>query len=297
VQAVTHSLAAPYLQGQAAIGKTHVAAVLADGTVASGGTDESHQCNTGAWRDVVAVAAGDAHTLGLRADGTVYAAGSNAFDQCDVTDLTDVVGVYAFGHDSVFVFADGSARAVGRSKWDLTHFCDIESIAPYPEGVIGIKKDGSLVLAAYAAEEEILAEREWLLAQKDVAQVVSSYTSGSVVLTRDGRLVKSGEAINYFAQWRDVRSIALVTDGFAILCGDGTVRILSFDRAKPRISTYADRWENIRAIYGGYRRLLGLTHNAQLVTACTNAGWLWQNAAMSIDYVTEWYPVGAYRGQ
>ena len=286
----------PYLRGQVSLGKSHVVAVCADGTVLAGGADEAYQCSVQAWRDIVAVSAGDSHTLGLKTDGTVLAAGSNAFDQCDVLELSDVVGVNAFGNDSVFVFANGTAAARGRSKWDLSAFENIASIAPYPEGVIGIRKDGTLTLACYAVDDEMKREQEWLLQQTDVVQVISTYINGSVILKKDGRLYKCGEPDNYFAQWRDVISIENVTDGFAILCGDGTVRILPYDRAKPRISTYADRWENIKAIYGGYRRVIALTHDAHLLAACTNLGWLWHNAAMSIDYVTQWYPVSAYHG-
>jgi hypothetical protein len=290
------SFSLPYPQGQVAMGKTHVAAVMADGTVIAGGTDDVFQCNVSAWRDMVAVAAGDAHTLGLKADGTVLAAGSNAFDQCDVVRLSEVVGVYAFGHDSVFVFNDGTADSVGRSKWDLSEFNDIVSVTQYPEGVIGIRTDGTLALACYAGDEDMQREREWLLAQTDVVQVISTYINGSIALKKDGRLYKSGEPDNYFAQWRDVVSIANVTDGFAILCADGTVRMLSYDRTKPRISSNADNWQNIKAIFGGYRRVIGLTHDARLVSASTNLGWLWQNKAMNIDFVADWYPVSAYYG-
>jgi len=286
----------PYLHGQVALGKTHVAAVSTDGTVLAGGADDAYQCNVASWRDVVAVAAGDEHTLGLKSDGTVLAAGSNAFDQCDVLHMKDVVGVYAFGHDSVFVFANGKAAAAGRSKWDLSSFENVVSIAHYPEGVIGIREDGTLALASRAVDDDLLREQEWLLAQTDVRQVISTYINGSILLKKDGRLYKSGEPDNYFAQWRDIVSIANVTDGFAVLLEDGTVRILAYDRAKPRISTYADRWANVKAIYGGYRRIIGLTHDARLLAACTNLGWLWHNTAMSIDYVTDWYPVSAYYG-
>ncbi|MCL2603049.1 MAG: hypothetical protein FWD90_01055 [Defluviitaleaceae bacterium] len=290
------SFSMPYLHGQVSMGKTHVVAVGTDGTVFAGGTDDAYQCNVSGWHDVVAVAAGEAHTLGLKADGTVLAAGSNAFDQCDVVHLSGVKNVYAFGHDSVFVFGDGTAASVGRSKWDLSEFKDIVTIAQYPEGVIGIRGDGRLSLACYAGEEDMQREWEWLLSQTDVVQVISTYINGSIVLKKDGRLYKSGEPDNYFAQWRDVVSIANVTDGFAILCADGTVRILSYDRAKPRISSYADNWQNVKAIYGGYRRVIGLTHESRLLAASTNLGWLWQNKAMNIDYIADWYPVSAYHG-
>ena len=162
--------------------------------------------------------------------------------------------------------------------------------------MIGIREDGTIALATRAVDEELQREQEWLLAQTDVRQVIATYINGSILLKKDGRLYKSGEPDNYFAQWRDIVSIANVSDGFAVLLEDGTVRILAYDRTKPRVSTYADRWTNVKAIYGGYRRIIALTHESRLLTACTNLGWLWHNTAMSIDYVTDWFPVSAYHG-
>jgi len=290
---VVEQIAEGYLQGQVAIGKSHVIAVAADGTVWAGGFNRDFQCDISGWHDIVAVAAGDSHSLGLRADGTVLAAGSNAFDQCDVGEVKNVRAVYAFGYDSICVMADGTAFSAGRSKWDLSEFSDIVGIAPYPEGIIGIRADGTLRLAGYTTEDEMVHENEWLLRQKDVAQVVSTYIYGSVIRTRSGRILKSGESENYFAQWRDIVDIVNLSDSFAILGKDGTVRILTFDREKPRIVTAADRWRNVVAIFGMYKRLIGLTRDGNLLTAYTDPEWPQRNKQMSVDYVTSWYPVGA----
>ena len=288
--------AQPYLAGQVAMGKTHVAAVSADGTVLADGVNDSFQCDVASWRDIVAVAAGDAHTLGLRADGVVLAAGSNAYDQCDVLQLTGVKAVYAFGHDSMCVMEDGTVVSTGRSKWDLKDFDQIVSLSPYPEGVVGVREDGTLALACYAGEEDMSREKEWLLAQTNVAQIITTYIDGSIALKKDGRLYKSGQPDNYYAQWRDIVGLANLSNGFAMLSADGTVRVLPYYRDKPRIATYADRWENIVAIYGHYKRFIGLTREGNLVTACTDLGWLWNNSAMAVDFVTDWYPIGAIYG-
>ncbi|MDR0273110.1 MAG: hypothetical protein LBI27_07325, partial [Clostridiales bacterium] len=103
--------ATSYLQGQVSIGKNHVVAIAADGTVFAGGDNSEFQCDVGGWKDIVAVAAGDAHTLGLRADGKVLATGSNAHDECDVGHMENVRAVYAFGNDSVCVCKDGTVFA------------------------------------------------------------------------------------------------------------------------------------------------------------------------------------------
>ena len=288
---ITEHITEGYLQGQVAIGKSHVIAVAADGTVWAGGHNRDFQCDISGWHDIVAVAAGDSHSLGLKADGTVLAAGSNAYDQCDVGHLTDVRGIYAFGHDSICVMADGTAVSAGRSKWNLAEFTDIKGIAPYPEGIIGIRTDGTIALTGYTTEEEMLHENDWMLAQKDAAQVISTYIYGSIVRTRAGKLLKSGQPDSYFAQWRGIVDIVNLSDSFAILGKDGTVRVLPYEREKPRIITAADRWRNIVAIFGMYKRLIGLTKDGTLLTAYTDPEWPGRNKAMSIDYVTGWYPV------
>jgi hypothetical protein len=112
-------------------------------------------------------------------------------------------------------------------------------------------------------------------------------------LGKDKRIYKNNQPANYFTQWRDVISIADLADSFAILRADGTVRVLSYERDKPRPETEADKWSNITAIFGGYKRLIGLTRDGNLLVAYTHQGWLWSNQGMVMDYVTNWYPVGA----
>jgi len=289
---IIEQVSSGYLQGQVAIGKAHVIATAADGTVWAGGHNRDFQCDISGWHNIVAVAAGDSHSLGLRADGTVLAAGSNAYDQCDVGNFKDVRAVYAFGNDSVCVKTDGTAVAVGKSKWNLESFCDIISVAPYPEGIVGITAAGNVTLAGYTTEEEMLYENEWLIQQKDVAQVISTYIHGSIIRTKSGRLLKSGQQENYFAQWRDIIDMVNLSDSFAILGKDGTVRVLPYEREKPRIVTAADKWRNIVGIYGLYKRLIGLTRDGTLLTAYTDPEWPRRNKAVSINYVTSWYPVG-----
>jgi len=287
---------AGYMQGQVAIGKSHVVAVSVDGTVFAGGDNSEYQCDVSHWRDIVAVAAGESHTLGLREDGTVQVAGSNAFDQCDITHLTNVRAIYAFGHDSMCILSDGTAVSAGRSKLNLSEFTNIASIAPYPEGIIGIKEDGTLTLAGRITEDEIANEIDWLLNSNDVAQVIYTHVNGSIIRTKGGRIYKSNQPQNYFAQWRDIVSMVNLADGFAILNKDGTVRVLAYERDLPRIVTDADKWRDIVAIYGGYKRLLGLSKDGHLLIAYTHMGWLWNNNAMKMDYVSDWYPIGVCEG-
>jgi len=286
-----------YLQGQVAIGRNHVAAVSTDGTVFAAGGNDHFECDVRSWQHIVAVAAGDSHTLGLRQDGTVLAVGSNAFDQCDVAGFSNVRVIYAFKNDSICVMADGTAVAVGSSQFNLEHFSNIVAIAPYPEGIIGIKADGTLTFTGDLPlwrhlALEITEEDKWLTSQTGVAQAVSTYINGSIIRTKDGRIYKSNQHENYFTQWRNVQSIVNLADCFAILGKDGTVKVLPYNRENPRIPTHADNWRDIKAIFGGHKRLIGLTTDGYLKVAYTDMAWLTQHKEMSINYVTKWYPVG-----
>ncbi len=97
-----HAFAQPRQGKHIAEGLDFIVAVQSDGTVKAIGENSYGQCDTGAWRDVVAVSAGYNHTLGLKKDGTVYAAGDNSDGQCNVQGWKDIVMVaasfrYSFG--------------------------------------------------------------------------------------------------------------------------------------------------------------------------------------------------------
>lgn len=269
-----------------AIGMTHTVAMMQDGTVIAHGRNEFLQCDLEDWRHVQSVAAGDAHTIGLTENGQVIAVGRNNFDQCDVGDLSHITSVYAFGDDTICVGQDGTAFACGKSELDLSHFEHIKSIAWHPEGVYGIRYDGRVMMSSEGWEEE-----DWVDQLHDVSQIISTYVNGSLVLTTNGRVYKMGEPDSYFAQLRDIQAMVDLTDGFAVLRKDGKVRILPYDRTTPRKTSESDNWQDITAIFGKYKRLIGLTSEGRLKATCTDPDWLKRNG--SLDFLDDWYPVGS----
>jgi len=54
------------------------------------GDNEDGQCNTGSWKDIVAIAARSNRTVGLKADGTVVAVGNNDRGQCNTGSWRDI---------------------------------------------------------------------------------------------------------------------------------------------------------------------------------------------------------------
>jgi hypothetical protein len=279
-----------------AIGREHMVAVAADGTAYAHGYDDHFQTDVSGWRRITQVAAGVAHTVGLRRDGTVPATGLNSYDQTDTSHWRNIASVYAFGHETVGVRLDGTCLSAGRSKFDLAHFENIKHIAKAAIGVYGITDEGKVMHSdvlplskandsLFNPDTETLQELHWLNTLPPVTEIIS-HGSECVALCVDGRLYKFGKGPGYFSQWRDVVSIADLNDCFAILRSDGSVRVLSFDREKPRIETPADIWRDVTAIYGNYGRLVALTHNRRLKAVYT--GKTQTRAFGNFNFLIDW---------
>ena len=59
-----------------AVGESHVAGLLANGTVIAAGSNHAGQCNVEGWENIVFLTAGRNCTLGITADGDLMMAGS-----------------------------------------------------------------------------------------------------------------------------------------------------------------------------------------------------------------------------
>jgi hypothetical protein len=276
-----------------AMGSAHIVAAAADGSVYAYGLNDRFQTDVGGW-NVVSVAAGVAHTVGLKRDGTVYATGLNSYDQTDTGRWDNISAVYAFGHETVGVKADGTVVFTGRSRLELPHFEGIVKIAKAPIGVYGITGDGHVLHsdAPEASDKETLDELNWLNSLPAVADIIAN-ASECVALCVDGCLYKYGESPGYFSQWRDVVSVVDLSGGFAVLRGDGTVRILSYDRDAPREASFAETWTNVADIYGNYGRLIARTADGRLTGAYVNTHKSSPAQSFgSFGFLDGWYPIG-----
>lgn len=59
-----------------AVGESHVAGLLSDGTVIAAGSNHAGQCDVEDWENIVYLTAGRNCTLGITADGELKMAGS-----------------------------------------------------------------------------------------------------------------------------------------------------------------------------------------------------------------------------
>ena len=65
------------------------------------------------WKDVADIAVGESHVAGLLSDGTVVAAGSNHAGQCDVEDWENIVFLTAGRNCTLGITADGELKMAG----------------------------------------------------------------------------------------------------------------------------------------------------------------------------------------
>jgi serine/threonine protein kinase len=85
-------------RGLVVLGEKHTLGLKSDGTVVAVGDNTDGRCDTGNWRDIVAIAAGSSHTVGLKSDGTVVAVGGNWAGQYTLGLKTDGTLVSAGGN-------------------------------------------------------------------------------------------------------------------------------------------------------------------------------------------------------
>ena len=126
----------------------HIIGLHPNGTVSSGGTNDSGRSNVWHWKDIVDISAGSLHSVGLRSDGTVVAIGHNGWGQCDTDDWTDIIAIDADWYYTIGLRSDGTVLTAGRIWADMepTGWTDIVAIYGIGYTIAGLKSDGTLVI-------------------------------------------------------------------------------------------------------------------------------------------------------
>ena len=131
--------------GSIAVGFYHTVGLKRNGRVIACGRNESGQCDTSSWKNVVQVAAGGYHTVGLLSDGTVVACGDNQYGQCNVSDWKDVVQIKTTDYNTIALLKDGTVVTCGFNKLSqASGWTGIDRIFTGSYAVCGINKSWEL---------------------------------------------------------------------------------------------------------------------------------------------------------
>jgi len=232
----------------------HTVGLKVDGTVVTDGYNESEQCRTWSWRDIVAVSTGCDHTVGLKADGTVVAVGSNSYGQCNTESWRDIIEISAGSFHTVGLKADGTVLAVGRYEdihRNTEDWRDIVAIAAGVSSTVGLKADGTVVVVEDNSYSQC-STSSW----RDIVAITADYET--VGLKLDGTVVGGRNT----KSWRDI--VAVAAGGFHTvgLKADGTV-IAVGDNEEGQCNT--ESWSDIVAISASSYGTVGLKSDGTVV--------------------------------
>ncbi len=249
-----------------AAGFYHSVGLNVDGTVVATGDNQSEQCNTSSWSDVISVSAGSGHTVGLRADGTVVAIGNNDHAQCDVTGWQGIVAIAAGGYHTVGLRADGTVVAVGNNDYqqcDVSLWKDIVSIATGQTFTIGLTSDGEVV---FAGGDDIskggLKHKTFTAIAGGGMHVLALLEDGTVVavgLNDDGQL-----KVSY---WEDITYIAAGAAHSVGVHLDGTVTATGWNKNG---QCDVSDWNNIVEVSASIAHTIGLQSDGTVVAVGFN---------------------------
>jgi len=235
-----------------------------NGTVVAVGYNEYGQCNTGSWRDIIAIVAGGCHAVGLKADGTVVAVGKNGIGECDIGSWRDIIAIAAGVSHTVGLKADGTVNYKGSYNYNAGSWRDIIEIAAGNSHTVGLKADGTVVAVGYD-EYGQCNTGSW----RDIIAIAAG-NSHTVGLKADGTVVAVGH--NEHGQcntgsWRDIVSVAAGFPHTVGLKADGTVVAVGHN-AYGRCDT--GRWRDIIAIVAGDYHTVGLKSDGTVVAVGEN---------------------------
>ena len=250
-------------------GDKHTVGLRADGTVVAVGNNEYGQCDTGSWRNIIAVSAGDYHTVGLKADGTVVAAGGRGVvesGQCDTGGWRNIVAVSAGFYHTVGLKSDGTVVVAGRDSWgenDTDDWKDIIAVAASASRTVGLKSDGTVIAAGTSNYGQNGIMSEW---RNIVA--ISAQHDYTVGLKADGTVVTANKYHeDQCDSWEDViaisnygpHTVGLKSDGAVLAVGDN-------DKGQCNIR----QWRDIVAIVAGKSHTVGLKSDGTVVAVGAN---------------------------
>jgi len=251
------------------LGSYHTLGLKSDGTVLAAGKNDDGQCDTGSWRDIVAVAAGSKHTVGLKSDGTVVATGKNECNQCRTGSWRDIVEIAAGAYHTVGLKSDGTVVKAGE-RWygenDTRSWYDIVEIAAGYRHTLGLRSDGTMVATTvrWIFNYGHCDTESW---RGIVAIAAGLHTVG---LKSDGTVVAGGNNDRgqcNTGSWRDIVAIAAGPLHTVGLKSDGTVVAVG-DNDDNQCDTGS--WRDIIAIAAGPLHTVGLKSDGTVVAVGGN---------------------------
>ena len=242
-------------------GTFHTVGLKTDGTVVAVGDNFSGECQTAAWRDIIAISAGGNHTVGLKRDGTVVAVGRNKEGQCQVSGWRDIVAISAGYDHTVGLKADGTVVAVGADNCDQCKVSDwgsVVAISASDGATLGLKANTTVLFSGTGQGNNEISGYSGFVA-------ICAGGWAAAGLRPDGTVFVATEG--WFSEETNICSISLGSSHAIALKTDGTVIAAGGDYIG---ECQVSAWQDIVAISAGDYHSVGLKRDGTVVATGQN---------------------------
>ena len=243
---------------------SHVVGLKAVGKVVAVGSNDSGQCNTQQWRNIVAVSAGPRFTAGLKLDGSLIIAGGTGSVQINAKDITAV----SLGNSHIVALrTDGLVEAIGGNNYgqcDTQRWRDIVAISAGIFHTVGLRGDGTVVATGYNDYGQC-ETRQW----RDIVDISAGFCH-TVGIKANGTVIAAGDKAKWHCQiqhWEDIVAVSAGMVHTVALKADGTVVVSgSNDFGQCNVQG----WRDYIAVRAGLFNTVGLKADGTVVVCGDN---------------------------
>jgi len=243
---------------------SHIVGLKTDGEVVAVGSNESGQCNTQQWRNIIAVSACPRFTAGLKSDGSVIIAGSSGPEQINIKGITAV----SLGCSHIAVLKTGGfVDAFGGNDFkqcNTQEWRDIIAISAGQFHTVGLRCDGTVISVGHN-EYGQCETQEW----RNIVDISAGF-GHTVGIKADGSAIAAGNKNMAHCATQNWQDIVAVSAGMVHTVGlkaDGTVVAAGSNNLG---QCNVQNWRNYIAVCAGLFNTVGLKANGTVVVCGEN---------------------------
>ena len=238
----------------------------------AGDYQDARQRSMDIWSKIVVhntIAVDGLGTVALKADGTAVATGDNKYGQFDLSEWKDVISVARAYSSTIGLRNDGSIIVAG-SESEASQWTDIVAIAAAGSSrVVGLKTDGTVVTTSHTkyGESDASGWTDIVAISADQGTIVGLKSDGTVMAAFEN------DHNNYDfpadEKWTDIVTVDAGSSHTAALFADGTVACVGSDNNEGQCNVSS--WRDIVSVSAGSQHTVGVKADGTVVAVGHNS--------------------------
>jgi len=243
---------------------SHTVGLKADGKVVAVGSNDSGQCNTQQWRDIVMVSASSGFTAGLKSDGSLMIAGGTGSAKINANNIAAV----SLGNNNIVTLrTDGLVEAIGGNNYgqcDTQRWRDIIAISAGIFHTVGLRKDGTVVATGYNDYGQCEVQ-EW----RDIVDISAGFCH-TVGIKGNGTVIAAGDKNKWHCQIQHWEDIVAISAGMAHTVGLRADGVVVVNGSNDFGQCNVQGWRNYLAVRAGLFNTVGLKADGTVIVCGDN---------------------------